>query len=119
MACTAALATLAIFEEDDVIVQNKQRAAQLTQALSSFKQHDKVRHFRQQGMIWAFDAHIEDPELAASFSRRFFASALKHELLLRPIGQTVYLMPPYVLTEADSQWLAQQLATVFEEVTSS
>jgi len=118
LACTAALATLAIFEEDDVIVQNKQRAAQLTQALSSFKQHDKVRHFRQQGMIWAFDAHIEDPELAASFSRRFFASALKHELLLRPIGQTVYLMPPYVLTEADSQWLAQRLATVFEEVTS-
>lgn len=119
LACTAALATLAIFEEEDVLVQNKRRAAQLTQALSAFKQHDKVRHFRQQGMIWAFDAHIEDPEMAASFSRRFFASTLKHEVLLRPIGQTVYLMPPYVLTEADSQWLAQQLATVFEEVTSA
>ena len=119
LACTAALATLAIFEEEDVLVQNKRRAAQLTQALSAFKQHDKVRHFRQQGMIWAFDAHIEDPEMAASFSRRFFASALKHEVLLRPIGQTVYLMPPYVLTEADSKWLAQRLATVFEEVTSA
>jgi adenosylmethionine-8-amino-7-oxononanoate aminotransferase len=119
LACSAALATLAIFKEDDVLTQNAVLGAKLSTALSSLQQHAKVRHFRQQGMIWAFDALIEDPALAASFSRRFFASALKHELLLRPIGQTVYLMPPYILSDAEIQFLAERLATVFEEVVAA
>jgi adenosylmethionine-8-amino-7-oxononanoate aminotransferase len=67
-------------------------------------------------MIWAFDAQVEYPSLAATFSRRFFTSALKHELLLRPIGTTVYLMPPYVLSDADTGLLAERLQTVFDEV---
>ncbi len=116
LACSAALATLAIFEEDDVLAQNTFRAAHLTQALSPLAAHPQVKHFRQQGMIWAFDAQIEDPMLASTFSRRFFAAALEHELLLRPIGQTVYLMPPYILTEAENQMLAERLASVFDEV---
>jgi adenosylmethionine-8-amino-7-oxononanoate aminotransferase len=119
LACSAALATLAIFEEDDVLAQNIVRAAQLTEAMSSLQQHKRVRHFRQQGMIWAFDVQIDDPKLAASFSRRFFTAALKHELLLRPIGQTVYLMPPYILTEAETQFLAERLEAVFEEVVAA
>jgi adenosylmethionine-8-amino-7-oxononanoate aminotransferase len=119
LACSAALATLAIFEEDDVLAQNIIRAAQLTKAMSSLQQHKRVRHFRQQGMIWAFDVQIDDPKLAASFSRRFFTAALKHELLLRPIGQTVYLMPPYILTEAETQFLAERLEAVFEEVVAA
>jgi adenosylmethionine-8-amino-7-oxononanoate aminotransferase len=108
-----------IFEEDDVLAQNIIRAAQLTKAMSSLQQHKRVRHFRQQGMIWAFDVQIDDPKLAASFSRRFFTAALKHELLLRPIGQTVYLMPPYILTEAETQFLAERLEAVFEEVVAA
>lgn len=116
LACSAALATLAIFEEDDVLAQNEIRAAQLSQALSPLKQHAQVRHFRQQGMIWAFDVQLDDPVLASTFSRRFFASALEHEILLRPIGQTVYLMPPYILTEADAQWLAERVQTVLADV---
>ncbi len=46
----------------------------------------KVRNFRQRGMIWAFDAVVDDPAAAATFSRRFFSAALDNELLLRPIG---------------------------------
>ena len=67
-------------------------------------------------MVWAFDAQVDDPHLAATFSRRFFASALKHELLLRPISTTVYLMPPYILSDSDTGLLAERLQTVFEEV---
>jgi len=107
---------LAIFEEDDVLARNQIRAQQLSSALFSLRQHKQVRHFRNQGMIWAFDVQIDDPTLAGSFSRRFFAAALKHELLLRPIGQTVYLMPPYILTDGEIQFLAERLETVFEEV---
>lgn len=116
LACRAALATLEIFKDDDVLVGNLMRAEKLNQALRPLAAHSKVKHFRQQGMIWAFDAQVDDPQLAATFSRRFFASALKHELLLRPIGATVYVMPPYVLSDADTGLLAERLQTVFDEV---
>ena len=119
LACRAALATLEIFEQDNVIAQNRVLAETLSSALAPLAAHAKVKHFRQQGMIWAFNAQVEDPQLATTFSRRFFASALKHELLLRPIGTTVYLMPPYVLTDADTQFLAVRLQTVFDEVMST
>ena len=119
LACSAALATLEIFEQDNVIEQNRVLAETLSNALAPLAAHAKVKHFRQQGMIWAFDAQVEDPQLATTFSRRFFASALKHELLLRPIGTAVYLMPPYVLTDADTRFLAERLQTVFDEVMSA
>lgn len=116
LACRAALATLAIFEEDDVLVGNRQRAQRLTAALAPLAQHPQVKNFRQQGMIWAFDAQVDDPALAATFSRRFFATALEHELLIRPIGRTVYLMPPYILRDEETDLLANRLHAVFERV---
>ena len=116
LACRAALATLEIFEQDDVLAQNRVLAKRISNELAPLAAHAKVDHFRQQGMVWAFDAKVEDAELAATFSRRFFASALKHELLVRPIGTTVYVMPPYVLSDSDAGFLAERLQTVFDEV---
>jgi len=116
LACRAALATLDIFEQDDVLAANRERATRITQALQPLAAHPKVRHFRQRGMIWAFDAVIEDPAEAASFSRRFFTSALEHELLLRPIGNTVYLMPPFILSDDEISLLASRTQAVFEQV---
>jgi adenosylmethionine-8-amino-7-oxononanoate aminotransferase len=116
LACRAALATLAIFDEDDVIACNRDRAQRLTEALAPLAQHPRLEHFRSQGMIWAFDAVIGDPAQAASFPRRFFAAALEHELLLRPIGRTVYLMPPYVRTDDETGQLAARTQAVFEQV---
>jgi len=116
LACRAAVATLEIFEQDDVLAQNRVLAKRISNELAPLATHEKVAHFRQQGMVWAFDAKVEDTELAATFSRRFFASALKHELLVRPIGTTVYVMPPYVLSDSDAGFLAERLQTVFDEV---
>ena len=116
LACRAALATLAIFDEDDVLNRNRARAARLTAALAPLAAHSHVRHFRQRGMMWAFDAIVDDPAKAAAFSRRFFTAALEHELLLRPIGRTVYLMPPYILNDEEIDALAHQTRTVFEQV---
>lgn len=116
LACRAALATLAIFDEDDVINANRARAARLTAALAPLATHPQVSNFRQCGMIWAFDAVIEDAAAASTFSRRFFTTALEHELLLRPIGSTVYLMPPYILNNEEIDGLAARTQTVFEKV---
>ena len=68
--------------------------------------HPAVRHFRQTGMIIAFDVETTRPD----FARWCFAQGLKRELLLRPIGRTVYFMPPYVVT--DDEFAALVAATL-------
>ena len=116
LACRAALATLAIFEQDDVLNRNRERAATITAALAPLAAHPKAENFRQRGMMWAFDAIVDDPAKAATFSRRFFTEALQQELLLRPIGRTVYLMPPYILDDEEIDLLASCTLDVFSKV---
>lgn len=116
LACRAALATLDIFEQDDVLTANRARAQRLSLALQPLAADARVRHWRQRGMIWAFDVPVQDPQQAASFPRRFFTAGLRRGLLLRPIGTTVYLMPPYVLNEEEIDLLARRTIETFEEV---
>ena len=102
LACRAALATLDIFEKDEVLTANHARAAQLNAALAPLAEHPKVRHLRQRGMIAAFDVDTDDP----AFSRRFYRTALTHSALLRPLGNTVYFMPPYIVNPDEITLLA-------------
>jgi adenosylmethionine-8-amino-7-oxononanoate aminotransferase len=102
LACRAALATLDIFEQDDVIAANRARARRMSAATQALAAHPRVRDFRTTGMIWAFEVADTD----ATFSRRLFEAALARELLLRPIGNTVYFMPPYVISDAEMALLA-------------
>jgi adenosylmethionine-8-amino-7-oxononanoate aminotransferase len=113
LTCRAALATLDLFERDDVLAQNEHKAARLMEALSPLRSHESVRHMRRAGTIIAFDAAIEG-EAARTFSRRFFEQALSRELLLRPIGTTVYLMPPYILDSDTIALLASRTCETFE-----
>jgi adenosylmethionine-8-amino-7-oxononanoate aminotransferase len=113
LACRAALATLDLFERDDVLAQNERRATRLMEALSPLRSHEAVRHLRRTGTIVAFDAAIEG-DAARTFSRRFFEQALSRELLLRPIGTTVYLMPPYILDSETIALLAARTCETFE-----
>ena len=98
LACRAALAVLDIFEDDDVIAANRARAARFTARAAALAAHPKVRDFRQRGMIWAFEVDSPRPD----FPRWCFAEALARGVLLRPIGRTVYFMPPFVT--ADEDW---------------
>ncbi len=112
LACRAALATLAIFDEDRVIESNRARAEKMGDALQAIAAHPRVKNVRQRGMIAAFDGV---PAQAEGFSRRFFAEALSQELLLRPIGSTVYWMPPYVLTDDEIALLGERTLAVIEK----
>lgn len=114
LACRAALAMLDRFAQDDVLRQNRQRAAALTAALAPLACDPRIEHFRQIGMIWAFD--VREPLIGPRFAERFHLAGREHELLIRPIGRTVYLMPPYVLDDALSQWLADRLLATLNDV---
>jgi adenosylmethionine-8-amino-7-oxononanoate aminotransferase len=106
LACRAALATLDIFADDDVLAGNVQRGDRIAAGLASLADHGPVRHSRRRGMIFAFDVVAD-----AGFARRCRQAALTHELLLRPIaneaGATVYLMPPYLLDDEEIDHLCR------------
>ena len=106
LACRAALATLDIFAADKVLEQNKQRAERLATAVAPLAKHPQVRHLRQRGMILAFDVATDD----AKFSRRFYRAALDREALIRPLGTTVYVMPPYIVSDDEIAHLGNALA---------
>lgn len=102
LACSAALATLAIFETDNIIEKNKEKAAYLNSKMQTLT-HLPIEHMRQQGMIWAFDIKANN----GKFSRDCYTEALKQGLLIRPIGTTVYFMPPYTITESEIDFMLQ------------
>lgn len=116
LACRAALAVLDRFEQDDVLTHNAQQALTLDAALQPLHKDPRIEHWRRCGMIWAFDVRPEHAQ--GRFAERFHQIARRYELLIRPIGRTVYLMPPYLLNEALSQWLAQRLMAVLDEATA-
>jgi adenosylmethionine---8-amino-7-oxononanoate aminotransferase len=105
LACRAALAVLDIFETDRVIAANRIKAQEFTGLLAEVAAHPRVRHFRQRGMIWAFDV----ADAASGFAERFHRRALAQGVFIRPIGNTVYVMPPYVTSVDDMRGLAAAL----------
>ena len=115
LACRAALAVLDIFESDNVIVINRDKAIGFTGVLSEVAAHPRVRYFRQCGMIWAFDVADAPPDFAARYHR----AALAQGVFIRPIGHTVYVMPPYVTSEADMSLLAQALLRCLAQTEST
>ncbi len=112
LACRAALATLDIFEQDNVIEGNRAKAAYLTQAAQPLRDHPRVKNFRHTGMIWAFEVESRTPH----FSRAFYQQALQHELLLRPMGNTVYFMPPYVISREETDFLVSGTLKTLEQL---
>lgn len=113
LACRAALATLDIFEQDDVLARNRHKSARLTTALAAVATHPGVRSFRHLGMIWAFEVVTADP----LFSRNFYQAALQLGLILRPIGNTVYIMPPYVIGDEEIAILADGVLELLDRFT--
>ena len=112
LACRAALAVLDIFAEDDVIAANRTKSAQMSARCQKIVQHPHVRQFRNTGMIWAFEVETQDP----LFARRFYNAALDKGLLLRPLGNTVYFMPPYVIDEDQMDILVGGTCTILDDM---
>jgi adenosylmethionine-8-amino-7-oxononanoate aminotransferase len=103
LACRAALATLELFEQTDAINANRATAARLAAQFAALNTHPRVQHARQCGLIFAWDV----PNHLPDFARRFARHALAQGVVLRPIGHTVYAMPPYVINEAEGEHLAR------------
>jgi len=121
LACRAALATLELFEQNDTLAHNRILAAGLAQATQHFRDHPNVAEVRQTGMILAVEL-VQDRASRRPFpwqerrGLKVYRHGLANGMLLRPLGNVVYFMPPYVITEAEIEsmvrvaWEGIQLA---------
>ena len=113
LACRAALATLELFEQTDVLARNAELATTLDKAFAPLSQHPRIRHARRLGMIWAWDVE-PDENAPPYFARRYARYAMAQGVVLRPIGQTIYAMPPYVMDAASAGHLARGALAALE-----
>jgi adenosylmethionine-8-amino-7-oxononanoate aminotransferase len=111
LACAAALGTLSIFETDDVIAKNRALAARMAEATAELADHQHVAELRQTGMILAIEV-VRDRASGERYDWRerrglkAYEYALSQGALLRPLGNVIYLMPPYVIEPGQIDWLA-------------
>ncbi len=110
LACAAALCVLDIFRDDDVIVRNRERALDWARALAPVSSHPATRSFRQRGMILAWEVASARPD----FATWFFSQAMAEGILLRPIGRTVYVMAPYVVTRDEMAMVGDRVAAILD-----
>lgn len=119
LACAAALATLDIFRDDNVIAHNRELAAHMAKTTAALADHPHVTEVRQTGMILAIEM-VKDKRTRAPFpwqerrGRRAYLHALDRGALLRPLGDVLYFMPPYVITPSEIDFLAEVARTAIE-----
>jgi adenosylmethionine-8-amino-7-oxononanoate aminotransferase len=112
LACAAARATLSLFRDEPVIERNRDLAARMHAALAPLADLPHVGPLRQRGMIAALDL-LADPAHGTPFpweerrGLRVYREALERGVLLRPLGNVVYFMPPYVVGDEELARMAE------------
>ncbi|MDH5833110.1 adenosylmethionine--8-amino-7-oxononanoate transaminase [Luteimonas kalidii] len=120
LACAAALASLDIFASDDVLVRNQATAARMAELARGIAAMPDVADVRQTGMIVAFElAPGGDRRAAFEPARRVglraYRAALERGVLLRPLGDVLYWMPPYCIDESQLALLAETTRAAIAE----
>ncbi|WP_373004235.1 adenosylmethionine--8-amino-7-oxononanoate transaminase [Sulfurimonas sp.] len=111
LACAAANATLDIFENDNVIEQNRVTAKYMGDKLEKFKELANVASIRQTGMICVVELKGYTPE--ERIGLKVYTYGLKNGVLLRPLGHVVYFMPPYIITDKE---IDKMMDTAYEAI---
>lgn len=113
LACACANATLDIFENENIIQKNKKLSQFIIRAMKELCEFEFVANMRYKGMVFAFD-------LIGFEGRRVglevFEAGLKLGILLRPLGNTIYFMPPYVITHDQISYVFKSLKTILKQI---
>lgn len=122
IACAAALASLRIFDSDDVLARNRATAARMRELAAGIATLPHVADVRQAGMVVAFEltrdgARATPFDPARRVGLRAYRAALARGVVLRPLGDVLYWMPPYCIDEAQLQLLAETTAAAIADAT--
>ena len=113
LACAAANASLDIFQRDNILKKNAQKSSYISKKLESFKELLNVKEVRQQGMIAAVE--LKGYKFEDRVNLKIFKYALKNGVLLRPLGNIVYFMPPYII---EYEEIDKMIDTAYEAINS-
>lgn len=111
LACAAANATLDIFERDSVIEKNRETAKYMGGKLEKFKELKNVASIRQTGMICAVELKGYEPK--DRIGLKVYQYGLDNGVLLRPLGDVIYFMPPYIITKDECD---KMMDTAYEAI---
>ena len=98
IACAAALANLEIWRDEPVLERIATLAARQAEQLDALADVPAIAHRRRLGTITAFEVGAGDGDYLSSLGPRLLAAFRERDILLRPLGNTVYVMPPYCIT---------------------
>jgi len=112
LACRAALATLDLFERENTLAANRLLAQVMAESAAAFEDHPHVAEVRQTGMILAIELVKHKPDRKPyPWQERRGLRAYRHGLargvLLRPLGNVIYFMPPYVIAPDEIRYMAE------------
>ena len=99
LACAVANAVLDILEKDEVIEKNREKIKLISELTKPLEKLDNVKEVRQRGMICAIELQGYDSKLRIGL--KFFQEALKEGIYIRPLGNVIYFMPPYIITNEE------------------
>lgn len=123
LACSAALATLDLFEQNDTLKNNQALSKKLAEELMPLSDHSHVAEVRQTGMIAAVEL-VKDKRARQPYpwqerrGLRIYQYGLKHGVLLRPLGDVIYFMPPYIINEEQIKRIVDVAARGIELATA-
>ena len=123
LACAAALASLSIFDSDDVLARNRATSARMSALAAPFADHRHAADVRQAGMIVAFEL-TRDGDKRTPFDPtqrvglRAYRAAIERGVVLRPLGDILYWMPPYCVDDAQLSLLAEVTRAAIDEATA-
>ena len=115
LACRAALATLDIFRDEPVLERNRTLAAHLAARLAPLAEHPHVADVRQTGLIAAVEL-VADKITRTPFpvaerrGLRARLASLERGVMLRPLGEVIYAMPPYCTTPEEIDLIVDAIA---------
>ncbi len=123
IACAAALESLRIFQTDDVLARNRKTAARMAELAQDIATHRHVADARQAGMIVAFELTEQGDrrrpfDATRRIGLRAYRAALARGVVLRPLGDVLYWMPPYCVDDEQLQVLATVTREAIEEATA-
>lgn len=101
IACAAALANLDVWESEPVAERVAQLGKWQAERLARLEGHRRLARLRRTGTITAMDVVAGDAGYLAAVGQRLYAYLVERGILLRPLGSTIYVMPPYCTTEAE------------------
>ncbi len=123
LACAAALATLDIFESDQVLHRNRITAGKMSVLADAFRDHPHVADIRQAGMVVAFELTRNGDKrtpfpAAQRVGLKAYRAALERGVVLRPLGDVLYWMPPYCVDEEQLALLAETTRAAMDDATA-